>query len=603
MQAGGINKVDLNLIKKVSIKTKLLFLITFVFILILSFLTYYSVSSQNKMSVKMTSSDAVVTAKTMLSSLNAMMLNGTISKKSDRRQLFGIFKKIQGIKDVKVIRGEAVNKEFGPGLKHENPTTKFDKEILGSNKEIISIFNKNGHEYLKVGVPFVAKKMSRGINCLMCHTVKDGTTLGGVKLIYSMKNAVNSSNIFMRNIIIVSFIFLVLSILAIYGLLKSIFIKPTKNLYDKLNDIVRGDGDLSKLIPMDCYNKTTIMMKKSKNCMLKEDELEPRCWDKQQDRYGDTGGQICIKCDVYKNSVYDEITSVANKFNKFIIDIREIVKSITEEAMTIVDVNTSIETHVDEISGKAKEQALLSTHVAAASEEMSQTIKEISKNTQNLSSVAKEASGSAKEGFDIVERAINGIKNVAVLTEELGSLINGLEKGSYEIGEIISVINDIADQTNLLALNAAIEAARAGESGRGFAVVADEVRKLAERTVKATKEIVSKVQTIQQSTQNTKSSMDSTMKEVSLSVEYASKAGESLNSIERNIVGLADQVNSIAAASEEQTAATNEISQNIEMVSNLAASNSKQSSSTAKEAASVYGELEKLIGIIKRFKY
>ncbi|MCL5879439.1 MAG: hypothetical protein M1478_01215 [Deltaproteobacteria bacterium] len=236
-------KGGLNFVKKVSIKAKLLFLIIFVFILILSFLTYYSVSSQNKMSVKMTSADAVITAKTMLSSLNAMMLNGTISKKSDRRQLFKIFKKIQGIKDVKVIRGEAVDKEFGPGLKQENPTTGFDKEILGSNKEIISIFNKNGHEYLKVGVPFVAKKMSRGINCLMCHTVKDGTTLGGVKLIYSMKNAVSSSDIFMRNIIIVSAIFLVLSILAIYGLLKSIFIKPTKNLYDKLNDIVRGDGD------------------------------------------------------------------------------------------------------------------------------------------------------------------------------------------------------------------------------------------------------------------------------------------------------------------------------------------------------------------------
>lgn len=595
--------MNLSRIKKVSIKTKLLVLIIISLVLIFSFLTYYSVSSQNKMSVKMTSNDAVITATTMLSSLNAMMLNGTIAKKSDRRQLFGIFRKIQGIKDFKLIRGHAVNKEFGPGLKQEIPTTKFDKEILSSDKTIHKIFEKNGHEYLKVGVPFVAKKMSRGIDCLKCHTVKDGTILGGVELVYSMKNSVNSSDIFIRNIITVFVIFLALLILAIYVLLKFIFIKPTKNLYTKIDDIVRGGGDLSKLLPMNYYDKTTIVRKKSKDCMLKLDELEPRCWDKQQDQHGETGTKICIRCDVYKNSVYDEITSITNKLNKFIIDIREIVKSIIEEAMTIVDVNTSIETHVGEISGKAKEQAELSTHVAAASEEMSQTIKEISKNTQNLSTVAKEVSSSAKDGFDIVERAITGIKNVAALTSELGNLINGLEKGSYEIGEIISVIDDIADQTNLLALNAAIEAARAGESGRGFAVVADEVRKLAERTVKATKEIVSKVQTIQQSTQNTKSSMDSTMKEVNLSVEYASKAGESLNSIEKNIVSLADQVNSIAAASEEQTAATNEISQNIEMVSNLAASNSEQSTNTAKEAGSVYGELEKLIGIIKRFKY
>ncbi len=595
--------MNLSRIKRVSIKTKLLILIIVVFILMFSFLIYYSISSQNKISVKITTNNAVVTAKTMLSSLNAMMLNGTIAKKSDRRQLFRIFKKIHGVKDFKVVRGEAVNKEFGPGLKQEIPTTRFDRKILSSDKAIHKIFEENGQEYLKVGVPFIAKKMSRGIDCLECHTVKAGTTLGGVELIYPMKNTVNSSNIFIRNIIFFSVIFIIIFSLIIYILLKLSFIKPMKNFYDKLQDITRGEGDLSKLIPMNYYDKASIMMKKSKDCMLKPDELEPRCWDKQQDQYGATGANICVKCDVYKNSVYDEITAVVNKFNKFIIDIREIVKLITEEAMTIVDVNTSIETHISEISGKAKEQAELSTHVAAASEEMSQTIKEISKNTQNLSTVAKEASSSAKDGFDIVERAITGIKNVAVLTEELGNLINGLEKGSYEIGEIISVINDIADQTNLLALNAAIEAARAGESGRGFAVVADEVRKLAERTVKATKEIVSKVQTIQQGTQNTKSSMDSTMKEVDLSVEYASKAGESLNSIERNIVSLADQVNSIAAASEEQTAATNEISQNIEMVSNLSASNSEQSSNTAKEAGSVYGELEKLIEIVKRFKY
>ncbi len=194
-------------------------------------------------------------------------------------------------------------------------------------------------------------------------------------------------------------------------------------------------------------------------------------------------------------------------------------------------------------------------------------------------------------------------KNVAVLTKQLGVLITGLEKGSFEIGEIISVINDIADQTNLLALNAAIEAARAGESGRGFAVVADEVRKLAERTVKATKEIVSKVQSMQQSTQDTKASMDKTLDEVDLSVGYSTKAGESLDGIEKNILSLTDQISSIAAASEEQTAATNEISQNIEMVSNLSVSNSEKSSNTAKEASSIYGELEKLIGILKKFKY
>lgn len=595
--------MNLSIIRKRSIKIKLLSFIFLMLVFVISMGTYYAVSNQYNVSVKTTSYDAVITAKTMLSSLNAMMLNGTISNKTDRKQLFSIFKKINGVKEFKLVRGESVNKAFGPGLRQEIPTSKFDKEILASKKEIIMVFNRNGQQYLKVGVPFTAKKMSRGVDCLMCHTVKDGTVLGGVELIYSLKNTVNSSRTFMRNILLISIVLIIVSILVVYILLKSIFIKPVNNFYKRVRDISKGEGDLSKLIPMDCYDKPSIIVKRHKDCMLNIDDLETRCWDKQIERFGDNGENICKKCKVYKNSVYDEISVVVNEFNKFIIDIREIVQSITEEAMTIVDVSTSIETHVDGISGRAKEQASLSTHVAAASEEMSQTIREISQNTQNLSSVTKDAASSAKDGFNIVEKSIVGIKNVAFLTGELGKMINGLEKNSYEIGEIISVINDIADQTNLLALNAAIEAARAGESGRGFAVVADEVRKLAERTVKATKEIVSKVQTIQQSTQNTKSSMDSTMNEVNLSVEYAAKAGESLSSIEKNITGLADQVNSIAAASEEQTAATNEISQNIEMVSNLAASNSEQAANADREAGSVYGELEILIGIIKKFKY
>ena len=594
---------DFSKLKKISIKTKLLVMISAIFFAIVLGGAYYAYITQLNLAVKTTKNDATITATTMLSSLNAMMINGTILKKADRRQLFALYRKIHGIDAFKLVRGAAVNKEFGPGLKQEMPSSFFDKKILTSKKTIVKELYKNGKPYLMVGVPFIAKKLERGIDCLECHTVKPGTTLGGVELLYSLKNAVNSSKEFLSTIVIFAFIFLILAIFVIYLAFRYNFIKPMKKFYNRIKDISRGEGDLSKLIPMECYDRTTIIRKKIKDCMLPQDELQPRCWDIQIEKYDGKGERICIKCDVYKNSVYDEITAVVNEFNKFIIDIRNIVKMVNEQAMAIVDVSTSIETHVSEISEKAEEQSELSTHVAAASEEMSQTIREIAGNTQKVSNVAKEASGNAKKGFNVVENAISGIKNVAVLTEKLGSMINGLEKSSLEIGEIISVINDIADQTNLLALNAAIEAARAGEQGRGFAVVADEVRKLAERTVKATKEIVSKVQTIQQNTQTTKSSMDNTLKEVNSSVGFASQAGDSLNNIEKNILSLAEQIDSIAAASEEQTAATSEISENIEKVSNLASSNAGKAKNATEEAASVYAELEKLINIMKKFKY
>ena len=593
---------DLSRLKNISIKTKLLTIISALFVVILLGGSYYAYTTQLHLAIKTTKNNAIITANTMLSSLNAMMINGTISKKTDRKQLFSIYRKIHGIDAFKLLRGEPVDKEFGHGLKQEIPTTPFDKKILSSKKTITQEFYKDGKPYLMVGVPFIARTKERGLNCLECHTVKTGTTLGGVELLYSLKNTVNSSNKFLSIIIISALIVLILAIFLIYIVLKFIFIKPMKSLFNRMREI-RLEGGLNKLIPLDYYDMPNIIKKRHKDCMLSVDELEELCWHQQIDRFGKKGEDICEKCKVHKYPIYDEVTAVANKINKFIIDLRITVQSVNEQAMAIVDVSTSIETSVAEISEKAEEQSELSTHVAAASEEMSQTIKEIANNTQKVSNVAKKASNNAKEGFDIVENAISGIKNVAVLTENLGSLINGLEKSSLEIGEIISVINDIADQTNLLALNAAIEAARAGEQGRGFAVVADEVRKLAERTVKATKEIVSKVQTIQQNTQATKSSMDSTLKEVNNSVGLASQAGESLSNIEKNILSLADQIDSIAAASEEQTAATSEISENIEKVSNLALLNSGKAKNATEESASVYNELEKLINVMKKFKY
>jgi methyl-accepting chemotaxis protein len=150
---------------------------------------------------------------------------------------------------------------------------------------------------------------------------------------------------------------------------------------------------------------------------------------------------------------------------------------------------------------------------------------------------------------------------------EASQIIIGLGKNLNEIGEIVSVIQDIANQTNLLALNAAIEAARSGEHGRGFAVVADEVKKLAERTANATDEIGSRINAIQVKSEESIATMDKGRVLAEESVVNAAKAGESLQEIVESSDNASDMVQRVAAATEEQSSAAEEVSRNMELIS------------------------------------
>jgi methyl-accepting chemotaxis protein len=164
------------------------------------------------------------------------------------------------------------------------------------------------------------------------------------------------------------------------------------------------------------------------------------------------------------------------------------------------------------------------------------------------------------------------------------------------------VINDIADQTNLLALNAAIEAARAGEHGRGFAVVADEVRKLAERTTTATKEVAQSINAIQTETDTAVKRMNAGTQRVDEGVVLAEKAGESLHAIVEGSDKVARLIQSIAAASEEQSTTSQIISQNVDSINSV----TRQSAEGAQQAALAANQLseksEQLQCLVGQFK-
>jgi len=177
--------------------------------------------------------------------------------------------------------------------------------------------------------------------------------------------------------------------------------------------------------------------------------------------------------------------------------------------------------------------------------------------------------------------------------------MSGLGKQAEGIGQILNVISDIADQTNLLALNAAIEAARAGEAGRGFAVVADEVRKLAEKTMNATKEVGQAVGDIQQSARKNIGNVEKAVRTIEEATGLANTSGQALRNIVRLVDLAADQVRSIATASEEQSAASEEINRAISEVNAIAretAQAMQESSLAVNELAQQAIALKRLIG-------
>jgi methyl-accepting chemotaxis protein len=193
------------------------------------------------------------------------------------------------------------------------------------------------------------------------------------------------------------------------------------------------------------------------------------------------------------------------------------------------------------------------------------------------------------------------MKRIADVVNRSAGTVRELGRSSDQIGEIISVIDDIADQTNLLALNAAIEAARASDQGRGFAVVADEVRKLAERTTKATKEIAEMIRKIQSDTAGALSSMDEGTTEVRNGIAFANKAGESLKEIVGVSQKVTDMVAQIAAASEEQSTASEEISRNVEAISKVSGETAQGTQQIARAAEDLNRLTENLQQLVARF--
>jgi|GEM_PF-606203 len=252
---------------------------------------------------------------------------------------------------------------------------------------------------------------------------------------------------------------------------------------------------------------------------------------------------------------------------------RELLGKAAAQLETVVEsVTTAAEqlsAQVEQASRGAEVQSHRVGETATSMEEMNSTVLEVAKNASSVAGTSEQARSKAQDGSEVVEQAIVGISEVRQLSIGLKEDMTALGRQAESIGAIMNVISDIADQTNLLALNAAIEAARAGEAGRGFAVVADEVRKLAEKTMAATKEVGEAIRGIQRGTQQNIANVDRAAGKIEEATVLAGRSGESLREIVSLVDLTTDQVRSIATASEQQSATSEEINRAIDDVNRI----------------------------------
>ncbi len=294
--------------------------------------------------------------------------------------------------------------------------------------------------------------------------------------------------------------------------------------------------------------------------------------------------------------------AIGDALNKMCGNLVSVIGSINQNSQAVSTAATEISASAEQMSQGATKQSEQVNQVSVAVEEVAATIVESTKNATDAKDASQKASETAGSGGQIVSDTIHGMQKISDVVQESAESITKLATSADQIGEIISVIDDIADQTNLLALNAAIEAARAGEQGRGFAVVADEVRKLAERTGKATGEITEMIKGIQNQTTEAVGSMETGIKEVTQGRELADKAGNSLNEIVTMSQSVVDMITQIATASEEQSAATEEISKNIEHISTVTKETEVGAHESAKAAEQLNQQAEELKAIVNQFK-
>ena len=355
----------------------------------------------------------------------------------------------------------------------------------------------------------------------------------------------------LRNVIVVfCVVSVVLVILLIYVIGGSI-VKPVQEVSERMKGISQGEGDLTRSLP-------------------------------------ETG--------------QDEVTRLARYFNEYTEKMRQSLLGIRENINSLTQQAELVETSSKNSNAQAQTQNENMLQVAAAMEEMTTQINEVSNNADSAEKGTSSARSNVQHGASVVDSTVQDIRSLTSDIESVSNVVTELAAQTDSIGAVLDVIRGIAEQTNLLALNAAIEAARAGEQGRGFAVVADEVRTLASRTGQSTDEIQAMIEKLQSNAKNAVDAVKVSQAASSKTVDNAIQANQNLQEADRLMTEIADKSSEIARATEQQAEAATEANMRINALSGAADSSLRTADELAAASQALRSSCLAIMEIANRFK-
>ncbi len=298
----------------------------------------------------------------------------------------------------------------------------------------------------------------------------------------------------------------------------------------------------------------------------------------------------------------NEVSQLLAALKIMIEKLRDQIHHISNSTVELSSASEQMAVVTEQTQIGVSQQQTETVQVAAAVTEMMTTLQEVAGNTTAAMEAARNADRETQEGKADVGRTIESITAVAGDVQEAAEVIGQLDIDTTAIGSVLDVIRGIAEQTNLLALNAAIEAARAGEAGKGFAVVADEVRSLANRTQHSTQEIQDIIERLQTNARSAVNVMTTGCEKTNASVEQATGAGTTLESMNQAISTITDMNIQIASASEQQTQVAEDINRSVVNISNIANETAGGAEKTGNAALELNGLVKGLQNLVQQYK-